>query len=300
MSKVSVVINTLNEEKHIAAAISSVKKLADEIILVDMKSEDRTQEIAKNNGAKVYEFKRVGYVEPARNFAISKACGDWILILDADEEIPKTLSDYLAELSDNESGITYYRIPRKNIVFGKALKYSRWWPDYNIRFFKKGCVVWDDEIHSIPITSGNGADIEARDEYAILHHHYETVEQYVDRMNRYTSIQAQSKVEGGYKFNWVDLITMPSSELVSRLFAGQGYKDGLHGLALASLQSLSELVVYLKVWQYSKFQKKDIQVSELIETLKESQSNMNYWYADTLLKEVGGLQHRIKRKFKLQ
>jgi len=84
MTKVSVVINTLNEEKNITKAISSVKSFADEVVVVDMESEDETVKIAKKLGARVYSYKKVGYVEPARNYAISKTVGEWVFILDAD------------------------------------------------------------------------------------------------------------------------------------------------------------------------------------------------------------------------
>src|SRR3989344_3276878 len=137
MPKISVVINTLNEEANLPRALASVKSFANEIVVVDMMSDDKTVEIAKKAGAKVYEFKRVGYVEPARNFAISKAEGDWIFILDADEELTASLSRELSKIAKNGSA-DYVRVPRKNMIFGKWVEHSRWWPDYNIRFFKKG------------------------------------------------------------------------------------------------------------------------------------------------------------------
>ncbi len=91
MDKISVVINTLNEEENLPRVLASVKNFADEIVVCDMHSEDGTVEIAKKAGAKVYKHKRIGYVEPARNYAISKTTGEWILILDADEQVPKAL-----------------------------------------------------------------------------------------------------------------------------------------------------------------------------------------------------------------
>ncbi len=297
MAKISVVVNTLNEEKHLASCLETVKDFADEIIVVDMKSEDKTREIAEKFSAKVYEFRKMGYVEPARNFAISKAIGEWILILDADEHVPDSLVKRLRELVESDSA-DYVRLARKNILFNKWMQHSRWWPDYLIRFFKKGRVVWDDEIHSIPITSGRGMDLEAKEEYAIVHNNYQTIEQYVDRLNRYTSIQAKFKSDNEYKFHWHDLIIKPSNEFLSRYFQGEGYKDGLHGLVISSLQAFSELVVYVKIWQLCGFKEKKLDVTEVVETLKQTESDMHYWQADTLLKEVGGLKHRIKRKFR--
>src|SRR3989344_1654842 len=98
MVRISVVINTLNEEKNLPRALTSVKSFADEVVVVDMYSDDKTQDLARKFGAKVYEHERTNYVEPARNFAISKATGEWILILDADEELQTSLREEILEV----------------------------------------------------------------------------------------------------------------------------------------------------------------------------------------------------------
>lgn len=298
MAKISVVINTLNEEKNLERALKSVKDWAYEVIVVDMHSDDDTVKIAKKYGARVFKHKRMGYVEPARNFAISKTTGDWIFILDADEEVPSTLRNKLQKLVQ-DSEAQYFAVPRKNIVFGKWLRHSRWWPDYNLRFFKKGHVEWGDEIHSVPLTSGKGEDIESRESFAIIHHHYNTVGQYIERLNRYTTIQAEELYKKDKKPDWRNFIKKPTAEFVSRYFAGNGYKDGIHGLALASLQALSELVVQVKLWELYKFPERDIEIKQVNEELKNAQREINYWTADALAKEMGGIVHKFKRKLKL-
>lgn len=306
--KVSVVINTLNEEKHIEDVIKSVKQIADEIVVVDMKSIDSTRTIAKKLGAKVYEHERMGYVEPARNFAISKANGKWVFIIDADERAPLSLLKVLKKISKGDfddldsKGISkadYYRIPRKNYVFDKALKHSRWWPDYNIRFFRKGYVDWSELIHSVPLTVGDGADLPPEEDYALKHLHYETVEQFIERMNRYTTMQAKNLFDEGKKFVWRDLVVKPSNEFLSRYYQGEGYRDGVHGLALASLQAFSELVLYLKLWQLSKFKKQQITVSEVIDTHKKVMKDMNYWHADVRVRLGEGFLQKARRKLKI-
>ncbi|KKQ95779.1 MAG: Glycosyl transferase family 2 [Candidatus Woesebacteria bacterium GW2011_GWB1_43_14] len=292
------VINTLNEEENLPLALGSIKEIADEIIVVDMQSEDKTRIVAKKAGAKVFGFKRMGYVEPARNFAISKATKKWVLILDADEEIPSSLSRKLVNLT-RETEYSYFSIPRKNIIFGKWIKRSNWWPDYNIRFFKKGAVDWGDEIHSVPVTVGKGIDLEAREQNAIVHHNYQTVEQYVERMNRYTSIQAKEKYKEGDRFSWKDLIIRPVNEFNSRYFAGYGYEDGVHGLALSGLQAFSELVLYIKLWQFSKFDRQKVSTKEIEIEMRASHKEIAFWAQDMLVKTGGGLISRLKRKFKV-
>jgi len=298
MNKISVVVNTLNEEKNLSRALSSVSDFADEIVVVDMKSEDKTREIAEKFGASMYDHEKTNYVEPARNFAISKAKHDWIFILDADEEIHIPLKNELKKIVDNPKA-DYFRIPRKNIIFDKWIKHSRWWPDYNIRFFKKGSVVWSEIIHSVPTTKGKGLDLEISEDLAIIHHNYGSVDQYIDRMNRYTSEHSKNLVNEGYKFKWTDLVQRPVNEFLSRYFQGEGYKDGLHGLALASLQGISEFVMYLKTWQLGKFPEQKTDIHDVLNQINVSESDYNFWKNDTLLKIYGGLKYRLKRKFKL-
>lgn len=297
-SKISVVINTLNEEKNLPLSIASVKGFADEIVVIDMESTDKTVEVAKKLGAKVFLHKKMGYVEPARNFAISKALNSWVLVLDADEEVTQGLSLQIQKIL-KEPKADYYRIPRKNIIFGKWLKHSRWWPDYNIRLFKKGSVSWNEVIHAVPMTQGIGGDLEANEEAAILHHNYDTVEQYIERMNRYTSQHATLRVSEGYKFSWKDVIIKPSNEFFSRYFFGEGYKDGLHGLALSFLQAFSELVMYLKIWQKEKFVEKDLNINEVNLLMRDEEKELHYWQGDSQFKESGKLTDRIRRKFKI-
>ena len=139
------------------------------------------------------------------------------------------------------------------IIFGKWIKNSRWWPDYNIRFFKKNSVSWSNEIHSIPLTQGRGLDLEEKENLAIVHYNYTSIEQYLGRLDRYTTIQAEFLIKQGYRFIWKDLIVKPLKEFLSRYFVGEGYKDGLHGLVLASFQAFSALVLFAKVWEEQGF-----------------------------------------------
>ncbi|OGM13474.1 hypothetical protein A3A76_03900 [Candidatus Woesebacteria bacterium RIFCSPLOWO2_01_FULL_39_23] len=298
MGKVSVVINTLNEEKNLPRAIASVKGLADEIIVVDNYSDDKTVDIAKKLGAKVYMHPRTDYVEPVRNYAISKATGEWLFILDADEELSPGLGKILQKLVRKPKA-DYYRVPRKNVIFGKWIKHTDWWPDLNIRFFRNGHVVWSEIIHSIPVTTGKGLDLEVNEGNAIIHHNYQSIEQYIERLNRYTTIQAKFIIKSGHKFKWTDLLKESSHEFLRRYFTAQGYKDGLHGLVLSILQGFSEFVVYLKVWQAFKFEPRDIGVTTVMKEIRKVEKELHYWRADTLLHEVGGLKQRIKRKLRL-
>lgn len=298
MSIVSVVINTLNEEKNIERALKSAQ-WADEVVVCDMHSEDKTVEIAKKYKAKVVYHKPTGYVEPARNFAIGKANGDWILILDADEEIPERLANRLRDIANATEQIDYVEVPRKNIIFHKWIQNSFWWPDYNIRFFKKGAVEWLDKIHSKPKITGLGVKLEEIEEYAIIHYNYNSLDQYLERLNRYTRQQAKELIEEGYKFNWTDLIAKPLSEFLSRYFANEGYKDGVHGLVLSLLQSYSELIKYLRVWEAGRFKEVDINIEEFKQQSGGWGYELKYWLNQTTLSQNPFLKIFRKTKDKI-
>jgi (heptosyl)LPS beta-1,4-glucosyltransferase len=297
-SKLSVVINAQNSEADLPRCLASIKNLADEIVVIDQSSTDKTAEIAKKTGAKVFSHESVKYVELARNFAISKATGDWILVLDPDEEVSGSLAKKIKETIE-EGGVDYYRIPRKNIIFGHFMEHAHWWPDYNIRLFRKGAVSWSEVIHAVPFTQGKGMDFEAKEDLAIVHYHYSSIESYIERMNRYTSIQADRKVKSGYKFVWRDMLTRPTNEFLSRYFGDEGYKDGPYGLALSLLQGFSELVFYLKIWQAEKFSDKEMDLPEVIEEMREREHDLHYWQGDSMYKQSGNLKDRVIRKLRI-
>ncbi len=276
-AKVSVVINTFNEEENIERALKSVG-WADEVVVCDMHSEDKTVEIAKKHGARVVYHERTGFVEPARNFAISRAKNSWVLVLDADEEIPGTLADKLKEIATDNSVTTFVHIPRKNMIFGKWVKASMWWPDQHIRFFKKEHMDWPKQIHGKPNPTGQGVSLPVEERWAIIHHHYTSISQYIERNSRYCAIQAKELVETGYQFDWKDLIRKPLNEFLSRYFAHRGFEDGLHGLILSLLQAFMFLQLYVRVWELQGFEQKQVDLRELKAQSDSGGKDLHYWF----------------------
>ncbi len=288
----SVVITAWNEAENLPRVVKSVMDLADEIVVIDTGSTDDTVAVANKLGCHVYHHKNTGIVEPVRNFSISKAKGDWVLLLDADEEVSSSLAKAISQAIETDSA-DYYRLPRKNIIFGKWIKSSHWWPDYVYRLFKKGFIVWGQAIHSVPVTRGRGADFPPDSDHALVHHHYSSVFQYVDRINRYTDHQLQLLIDQPVKFTWPMLLTKPGEEFIRQFFARHGYKDGVHGLGLAGLQAFSELVLYLKLWQVSGFPEEQVSLSGFNKTTTSLFKQLRWW-----IYEQKGPVYKIWRKIK--
>lgn len=303
MVKISAVINTRNEAKFLEECLKSLA-FVDEIVVVDMESDDESRDIAYKFTPNVYTHKPMDWVEPARNFALKKAAGDWILLLDPDETVPKTLAAKLVEIAD-KGEVDFVRIPRKNIIFGDWVKHSRWWPDHNIRFFKKGAVEWQDAIHSIPVTYGTGLTIDPDEEFSIHHNHYSSIEQYLKRALRYSDVQAKELLSEGYKFSYYDALSKPFAEFLSRFFAGEGYRDGFHGLMLSLLQAFSVLLVYIKVWQEQDFTpSKGNAFNKLWQDfLKEKSRELRFWQYTYLIQQTKSKTQRfiykLRRRLKI-
>jgi len=274
---ISAVINVINEANNLDKCLHSLKNFANEIIVVDMESTDESVNIAKKHGAKVFSFKPMKYVEPARNFAISKASGKWIILLDPDEFLPKSLKLELKKITLRHN-IDYVKIPRKNIIFGKWFHNSRTWPDYLIRFFKKGSVIWNKEIHSQPETKGNGITLLDSEKLAIRHNHYSSVSQFVIRSLRYSSIQAEELDKAGTKLKMSDFILKPVQEFNSRFFFAQGYKDGIHGLVFSLLQTFSIFLIYTKLWEKQGAIEKIVSRDSFVSASQEAIYEYSYWF----------------------
>jgi (heptosyl)LPS beta-1,4-glucosyltransferase len=275
--KISAVINTKNEAKKIKKCLRSVKGFVDEIIVVDMHSRDDTVEIAKSFGAKVYRHKPLPWVEPARNYALKKAKGQWILLLDPDEYITRTLKKELLKVTQR-SDINFVRIPRKNIIFGKWMRHSNMWPDYLIRFFKNDRVKWKKEIHSQPETTGNGVTFLDSERLAIRHNNYVNIDDFVKRALRYSDTQANQLIKNDYKLKISDFLLKPIQEFNTRFFASSGFKDGLHGLSFCLLQSFAVCLVYLKLWQKQGFDEKNLSKESFVSASLESNFEYHHWF----------------------
>lgn len=243
---ISVVVNTLNEEHHIANALGSVKTWADEIIVVDQHSDDRTVEIAKSFRAKVFEHDRTGYVEPVRQFAIEKATSDWILILDADEQVPKALSLQLISHTQNPRS-DILLLPRENYICGRLMEGSGWAAndDYQMRFFKRGSVVTTPEIHRgmHPEPGASTSKLDYRKGEALLHFNYVDVSDFLERLNRYTTAEAAKISNPPSK---IRSVRRAWRQFRTRYFKEGGRREGWQGFYLSLMMSFYSLAIDAK------------------------------------------------------
>ncbi len=301
--EISAVINTRNESESLKKCLHSLKGFADEIIVVDMHSSDDSQKIADKYGAKIYPYKWMKVVEPARNFGISKATGKWIILLDPDEILPTSLKQELKKIT-SRTDVDYVKIPRKNIIFNKWIRHSNSWPDYLIRFFKKGHVKWLKEVHSQPEVNGNGINLLDSEKLAIRHYNYNTINSFIYKALRYASVKADEQIVLDYKLKTSDFLLRPVQEFNSRFFASEGYKDGLHGLLFSILQSISIELIYLKIWEKQGFQDKPLPKESFVSASQETVYEYSYWFTRYFSKEYTGnfvkkifvsIRHRFDR-----
>ncbi len=223
MTKLSVVIITYNEEKYIQSCISSVKELADEIIVVDSRSNDKTVEIAKSNGAIVHEREFKGYASQ-KNFAMEVAQGDWILSLDADECASPELVSEIEKIINANPAEDGFLIPRKNIYLGKWLKC--WSPDYIVRLVRKGKGRWNGMVHEKIQVDGMVGKLK----HHIIHIPFESLkDQYVKNTN-YAWLMAVQHYKKGRKFSAIDVIIRPFLNFLQHFVVKGCWMEGMRGL----------------------------------------------------------------------
>lgn len=275
--KLSVVLAVRNEEENIGRCLDSIKDVADEIIVVDEHSTDKTVEIAKKYGAKVFLEPHHDIFHITKQKALNKASGDWVLQLDADEavtpelamEIKQVLDGTYSYISNNlfekhkkliekrdgkigkETGeIVAYFIPRRNMFLGKPLIYAGVYPDPAIRLIKNGKAHFPAKsVHEIMQIDGEATWLSGD----ILHYDSPTFERYLTRLNRYTDLQAEElrskKVSlgiGGF-MNYV--IWKPSTTFMNLYFRHKGFMDGMRGFVWSLFSSFHFPIAYFKYWQ---------------------------------------------------
>ena len=277
----SVVIITYNEEANIGRTLKSVLPLVasghGEIILVDSGSTDRTVEIARSLGAQVFIEQWKGYAAQ-KNSAIAKASGDWILSLDADEEVESELVSEIATIvgvkpadpssavagkpwcltlenrplarGPSASEVYGYWIPRKNFFLGRWIRHGGFWPDRKLRLFRRDTGhIAERAVHEVIKVNGRTGRLE----HALLHHAYPTLAGYTDHMNRYSSLGAEMAVAEGHRgFSFVDIFVRPLATFIYNYFFRLGFLDGREGLLLHLYHAVYVSWKYAKVWELSR------------------------------------------------
>ena len=291
----SVVIITYNEEANLGRTLESVLPLVGdgkgEIIVVDSGSTDRTVEIARSHGAKVFIENWKGYAAQ-KNSAIEKASGDWILSLDADEEVELELAAEIAFLKtpaaasqadrfervkqpgylmtpqsrremrslakqkgwseDSYSAeMNGFWVHRKNLFLGRWVKHGGFWPDLKLRLFRKSAVRFEDRLvhEDARLTEGIAGTLK----HALIHHSYPTLSDYIDHMNRYSSLGAEMAVaEGNRGFSVINIAVRPVLTFVYNYFFRLGFLDGREGLLLHLYHSVYVSWKYAKTWELAR------------------------------------------------
>jgi glycosyltransferase involved in cell wall biosynthesis len=246
MQNISVIVITYNEEHNVERCLHSVQ-WADEIIVVDAFSTDRTVAIARKCGATVVHHEWEGYGKQ-KAFALSCAAKDWVFSIDADEEVPNDLREEIRSTIASSNSADGYEIARKSFFLGTWIRHGGWYPGYQLRLFKRAKA----RVNARPVHEGfdiaGNIDILSA---SLLHYTYNSIYQYIEKMNAYTSLDVVNKLgEDARRFRWYHCVLNPLSAFLRMFISLKGYRDGIHGFLVAYYSGISVMVLSAKCWEY--------------------------------------------------
>jgi len=249
-TKISVCIITKNEEKNITRCLKSLE-WADEIIIVDSGSVDDTIEICKKFDCKIYQSEWLGF-GTTKKLAVDYAVNDWILSIDADEEISDQLRNKLHSIlnTDDSNG---YKIKRNSIYLNKEIKFSGWQDDFPLRLFNKREGNFNDaSVHESVVLAN--PKIKKINE-PIFHYPYYSISIHIKKINLYSQLSAEKMYQIGRKTNLLFALTSAMLKFFKMYFIRFGFMDGKVGFILSTLSAYSNFLKYLKLWELWKIKK---------------------------------------------
>jgi len=252
-TSISAVSICRNEEKKIERCLNSVT-WADEILVIDAESSDKTQAICLDsnqpwaNQIRLLSRAWTGFRDQ-RNYAIQTACHDWIFVIDADEACSPELAQKLRETlkTPTESLARAYKIRRIEYFLGKEIHYGIWNPSYQDRFFHRKGVTYVNEIHEYPVFKTQPKKIHE----PIFHSPDFNPDQFLSKMNQYTSLEARDRVAEGKRTNAFRILFAFPAMFFKNYFYYGAYQDGFHGFVISILEGVSRAVRHVKIWRYS-------------------------------------------------
>lgn len=246
----SAVIITRDVAKLLPDCLQSVR-FADEILIVDSGSTDATAEIAQHQGARILHQDWLGYGKQ-KQFAVKRAAHDWVLCLDADERVSPELAHRIQEAL-RAPAFFAYDMPRCNRFMGRWLRHGEGYPDPNLRLFHRGHANWsDDAIHEHVIT----IEPVGRLDGDLLHESAITLADYLEKQNRYTTLQAQKLHTAGKRVSGLRLVFSPLARFIKFYFLRLGFLDGVPGLVHISIGCFNSFMKYAKLLQLTYVEKK--------------------------------------------
>jgi glycosyltransferase involved in cell wall biosynthesis len=245
----SVAVVSMNEEANIGRTLESVK-WADEIVVVDSGSTDRTCEIAREYGSKVISEPWRGYVAQ-KQYAIELCTKDWVLLLDADEEVSPGLAEEIRAVLTSPNPASGYKLPRKNLFLGRWIRHGGFYPDPKLRLFRSGQgFVTGHDPHDRCELKADVPQHTQQFENALIHYTYPNLTLYLGHMNRYSSLVAQLAVAKGHRsFSFSDIVLRPLATFVYNYFIRLGFLDGREGLLLHLYHAGYVSWKYAKAWE---------------------------------------------------
>ena len=247
----SVCIITFNEEANIVRTLESVKAIADEVIIVDSGSTDATVELARTHGAKVVVESWKGFALQ-KNSALAKAGCDWVLSLDADEEVSPELATSIRDLLHSATPPPFagYKMNRRNMYFGKWIKRCGYYPDPKLRLIKRGAAEFElRAVHEDMKMGGRLGHLRGD----LIHHAYPTLESFIEHANRYSTLGAEMVVEKRRAgFSVVNIVLRPLVRFVYSYFFRLGFLDGREGLLVLMNHAAYVSWKYAKAWEITK------------------------------------------------
>ncbi len=239
--KITATIITLNEERHIARAIESLR-CCDEIVVIDSGSADRTTELAINLGARVIESPWRGYAGQ-KNWAAERAAYDWILSLDADEALSEGLEGEIWNLKKNGPKYDAYTMPRLAQYLGRWILHCGWYPDRKVRLYNRHKAAWvGDFVHESVQVRGRLGHLESN----LLHFTCDSLSEHLKTMDRYTTLAAEELVSRKTRVGWRHMILDPAWTFTKTYFVHRGFLDGIEGLTIAYMAALYTFLKYAK------------------------------------------------------
>lgn len=253
----SAVFIALNAASELPAALQSVQ-FCEDILIVDSGSEDNTSAIAKQHGARMLHKDWLGF-GPQKRWAVEQAHHDWVLCLDADERVTPEMEQSIRKAFqeqcialENDPLLAGFEFARSNFFLGRYLRHGEGYPDYSRRLFNRNRAQWSlDEVHEKVETSLPEAGFQ-RMHGDLLHHSAESLQHYLNKQNRYTSIQARQLAERGHIPGWGKLVLSPLTRFIKFYVVRRGFLDGLPGLVHIAIGCFNSFVKYAKAIEMAK------------------------------------------------